>query len=232
MEYLSAIIALLAALIGIIGNTWAPDEKGIRRITITGWCVLGVAMTACIVSVVQAKQRQDELTLAQMNREQLTILGHVEINRALSYTEDAMFFLYAIYSSQDKRAGATLDWENRGFLLFLSSYPLTNTFMDGEQPWGQYLSNSLLRTHAGLTSAISIYGPYLDAKTIMAVENVRSCEMFHLLLESNRAYSVQSDAKPQTRSFLSLDYYVPLAQAYKELRRLLPSERRDSGGGN
>jgi hypothetical protein len=223
MEYVSASIALFAALIGIIGNTWAPSAKGIRRITTTGWCVLVIASIACLVSVIQATQRQAELEHVERNREQLTTLARGEINRALFYTEDAVRLLYVDYSSHNKRAKA-FDWENPGFMLFLEKLPLTSTFMDGEQTWGHFVTAELLRTHAGLTSALNIYGPYLNAETIIAIENMRSCELFQLLLESDRLYPAPTAVMSQRSSLLSLDYYAPLASAYKELRRLIPPE--------
>jgi hypothetical protein len=224
MEYLSAIIALLAAFMGIIGNTWDRRAKGIHRVKRTGWCIIVIASIACIVSLIQTKRRQNELALAESNRAQLRTLAYHEINRALYYTEEALNDLYADYCFSDKQAKAERNWEDRGFNLFVNELPLTGTFLDGERTWGQYMSTQLLRTHAGLTSALNVYSPYLDGKVIIAVEDMRACEMFHVLLEADRSHTAQSAATPQRRSFLELAYYVPLASAYKKLRTVIPPE--------
>jgi hypothetical protein len=52
MSYLGQIIIFLAALIGIKGGTWNKNNKGFKKITITGWITSILALTGLIVAMI------------------------------------------------------------------------------------------------------------------------------------------------------------------------------------
>jgi hypothetical protein len=53
MEYVAAIIAVLATCVGVVGETRNKEERGIRKITKVGYVALALALAAFIVSAVQ-----------------------------------------------------------------------------------------------------------------------------------------------------------------------------------
>lgn len=51
MEYIGQIIVFLSALVAIKGETWNKDEKGINRITITGYLTIFFALLGLVISL-------------------------------------------------------------------------------------------------------------------------------------------------------------------------------------
>ncbi len=60
MEYISPLIALIATILGISGDTKNKDANGWRRITRVGYVSLLIAASACVLSIWQIRSARIE----------------------------------------------------------------------------------------------------------------------------------------------------------------------------
>ena len=60
-SYVALIVAFLMTVVGIVGNTWNANGKGLRRLTRTAWAVLFLAVAALVIGASQARQKDAEI---------------------------------------------------------------------------------------------------------------------------------------------------------------------------
>src|SRR5579864_7433284 len=60
-SYITLIVVFLTTLAGIVGHTWNSHRKGFRRLTLTGWTVLLLALAALVVGVIESHRKDVEL---------------------------------------------------------------------------------------------------------------------------------------------------------------------------
>lgn len=62
MEYLGQIIVFISALVAIKGGTWKEDERGLKKITITGYLTMFFAIIGLVVSIITTRNSTIEST--------------------------------------------------------------------------------------------------------------------------------------------------------------------------
>jgi hypothetical protein len=60
-DIITLLLTVGAAIIGIIGNTWDKDKKGIKKLTITGWISTVLALAGLILGIHQAVEKSEKL---------------------------------------------------------------------------------------------------------------------------------------------------------------------------
>ncbi|WP_326533090.1 hypothetical protein [Pseudorhodoferax sp.] len=237
MDYVTALLAFIATLIGIVGNTWSKDASGWARVTRTGWAVVVLGGCALAVSTVQNYEKSSQARSLEDNKTKLAALAQSQIRQALIYTEDAMRLLNSFYRYSKKKPMGDLgdtSWSDPEFHAFLAGMDLTkhdeqHSWLSDDETWGHFVSRQLGRTHSRLTSTLGIYAPYLDSEAVAATEALRTCELFQLLPEFNQVYpngkAVSLGGSPISVSFpsKSLPEFVV---AYRALRAYLKESEK------
>ncbi|WP_428071060.1 hypothetical protein [Chryseobacterium gambrini] len=204
MDYLAPILTFLAALVGIVGDTFDKRKKGLRKIKITGWIVIIVATLGLFISTLETKSKIQEIEDTNITKTKLNTIALQQINQSLLYTEDVFNVLYAKYSYDYKIKQAKANWSDKNFISYLSNLNLlsTNTggfLLEGES-WGHFISRQLQRTNNRLTNTLAIYAPYLSRDEILAIEELRQCNLFQFLPEYNQIYSDSKEVEKQLTS--------------------------------
>ncbi|SIR07888.1 hypothetical protein [Marinobacterium stanieri] len=60
MSYLLIVLALLATVVGIRGDTWNHQRQGLRKVSITGWVAFALACSIAAFSIVKEYQENSE----------------------------------------------------------------------------------------------------------------------------------------------------------------------------
>jgi len=240
MDYAASLLAFIATLVGIVGNTWNKNAHGWARITRTGWSVIAIACSALLVSVLQSYEKSAEARSLEENKAKLASLAQAQIRQALIYTEDTMRVLNSYYRYAEHKPMGDLgdqSWSDTDFHKFLANMDLTrndptHSVLSDEETWGHFVSRQLTRTQARLTSTLSIYAPYLDSKTVAATEALRTCELFQFLPEFNQVYpngkAVSLGGTSISVSFPSR-FMPEFVAAYRALEKQLGPQKRSKG---
>lgn len=235
MDYIAASCALLAAIVGVVGNTWNRKSRGIRQITRTGWVVLTCAVVAFVVVVVQTHSRKNELQAALQTKEKYAVQAYSDIGRALEAIDHAFSALYTAYlleEGKEEFITNSLDWpsalswdqDRRGFLDYLSYLDITDSpgfgvaALDGES-WAHFLSRKLTRARTGLETVLIAYGPYMTQGDVLAVDSLRTCELLEYVPELEDIYR-----RREIEPFFPVIWTEELGKAYVSLQRRLPEQ--------
>jgi hypothetical protein len=104
-QYIAAVLALAAVVVGVRGNTWDDSKKGTRRLTRVGRWVLAVAVVSFSVSIVQTCVDQRRLAAQAASARTLETIAHEEIADAVGNLmfpfESAFNEVYHIYATDD-----------------------------------------------------------------------------------------------------------------------------------
>lgn len=197
MEYIAAIIAFVATLVGIVGDTYDKKAKGLARVTRTGWIVVGLAAVALSVSAIQIYQKSTAESALEENKRVLRLLAIEQLGQSLLYTADAFRLLNAKYKFDSHQlignVGAAA-WADKSFSDYISHMDLNagdgaQSFLADGETWGHFLSRQLTRTQTRLSTTLSIYAPYLDPETVARAEGLRTSAVFQFVPEFNQLYS-------------------------------------------
>ena len=92
MAYIAQVLAFLAAILAIRGGTWKDDNSGLKKITLTGWITLVIAIGALFTSIYIANGNEAEkkkLVISEMNKiEQLKSIE--EKSKAIEFSSNTM----------------------------------------------------------------------------------------------------------------------------------------------
>lgn len=88
-----------AALLGIVGNTWNPKRRGIRKLTMTGWIAVVLALAGLYSTIDQALESSRQRMAAQ----QIQTVALEEIDDVTMHLMES--FLVLIYDIGDPSLG-------------------------------------------------------------------------------------------------------------------------------
>ena len=86
MSYLGQIIIFLAALVSIRGCTWDSSQKGIKKVTVTGWLTVFLAFSGLIVSVIITYDNNKKAQI-ESQRLQETLKNTTSVKKKLQDTK-------------------------------------------------------------------------------------------------------------------------------------------------
>jgi hypothetical protein len=191
MKYLSAFVALAAALTGIIGDT----HNEAQGITALGWGAIVFAFLSCGAIVYQT--RRDRRALAWQERQKVAI-RQVANRQIVDAVEHLLVPFYVILHeiwNKDSRSGLVdlARTNDEQYLLeALSRSEIRAEFASmnlRESPdvyppsiWWQYFGEHASGGSRLLNDVAAKYGAYLDSRTLIALEALRGDEMVGLRL--------------------------------------------------
>jgi hypothetical protein len=238
MEFITAAVSLIVALVGIHGNTWNAKAKGWRRLTRTGWIIGVCALLAFGLAMAAAMVRMDEDARARQQRETVNKIAQMEICLAAANLKVAVDVLT---SSSTNRL--TADGSDLGFKFEELSAPSNIDALENLD----LLTSRQARPRAGDTRSLDIFvsafaKAFID-QTNMTLSKYSSFLERDLILKSTwlvnhnvvRRLAVTSEQVSQVRNVQGSKYpglWSHERDQYLEALRLLKEVFEMSGGLN
>lgn len=177
MEYVTALLAFIVALVGIHGKTWNSAANGWRRLTRTGWIVTGCALLTFMLAVVSAWLRSDEERLAREQRMMVNRIAEMEICLASGELKMAIDVLVAKAAGKSSRDGADVGFgfaelESKQTIDAIERLDLITPIIARERvgdtrPLAEFIS-AQTRSFASQTNmALAKYSAFLDRDLIL-----------------------------------------------------------------
>src|SRR5262245_10913488 len=179
MDYLAAVAAAIAGIVGSVGDTWNERRKGMRRLTATGWAVLMCALVALAVSIWQTRSTNAKLAATERTRERYREQAYSDICAALGSIDDAFIVPYfqslGVDSLHKTPRGRARSKSNKWWLLltpdshshffgFLATMKMTKSptfsLTLNRETYAHFMARKFRRAHRDLEILLTVYGPY------------------------------------------------------------------------
>lgn len=167
LSYIGHVVTLLGAAVGLVGNTWRPKARGIRKLTRTGWVAAFVMLAGFVVSSVSTYQ--------EVHRQQrLQQVASVELQRhwrALVYPFTLM--LWQVHGRSFGYDDDTLKLlADEATILAVSKINILGEAPHHAGLWPKVLSDSTKTGKAGLDNASFKFNFLLDQEIIDNIHRV------------------------------------------------------------
>lgn len=238
MEYLASILGSIIAIVGIVGHTWNPKKKGLKKLTITGRITLICTLIVLVYSIFLISMNRNKKEEESITRQKYNDLANYELYLALTSIDDAFqslygSFLLSIGNKKDSiKAFESYNWplscewndSTRQFLDYLSYINMLESpkiWYEGSdvlynETWAHYLNRKFKIAKANLELVNIAYVNYLSKEDIIAINQLRDCRLLSYVSELKDVY-YNKEIEPY---FPVLDT-PELCYCYKNLRNRL-----------
>ena len=176
MENILTIISLIALLVGIVGKTWDEKKKGLNRLTSTGRLTVTIGLIVCGISIFKNVQNQNEIDWQNEQKLKIRKIADKEIAIAIRHLTNPFQV-----SRFDTTASALFKkLSDTTFLAELGKINLktdSNNFYPHIYNW-EHFSEAADRGRLALNAVIDKYAIYMDAETILNIEEILNDEFF------------------------------------------------------
>lgn len=185
---------LVAAVVGIIGNTWNPKGKGLDKLTPLGRIALLSAITVAVLSIISSRENQREAALQQEQQHTIRQIAHSELARGVATLTSCLehahydidlglvrrsrplivdstraYYMPADTISFDIAFSRILDTV---FISDLGTLPVTPIREGNHNNASETLAEGAKRANDIFSSVLGIYAQYLDAETIIQLNSI------------------------------------------------------------
>ncbi len=189
LEYIPAIVAFLAVLMGISAfQKWDPTQVGLRHVTPLGWVTGGLGLAALGVSLWLTRNSQKESDHELRQRDQLRKIAHAEARLALREITYPFFTLFGDDSEEGALQLVPQHIQDPVKLTSVmridvrSNSPLDDGY--GSVPWDKLLKAQADRGASRLDRVMQIYAAYLEPEVLEPLSELRTSEFLVLRLQS------------------------------------------------
>lgn len=207
LSYFLLVVAFFMTLVGIVGKTWNPKTKGMRRLTPTGIAVLFLALTAFVIGVSEAHKKDAEIRdIARIRH----IANHQVldgVNYLLRHTLSEHVDTLSNKALLDRIENpANLDAIGRQCLVDPSGASTADGYggVGGsfDQPW-QLIAFDIDHGRQVLNDVIGKYGAFVEPNLILKINDVLADEFFVEKFSLNRSneYEIEIALTETKQSF-------------------------------
>jgi hypothetical protein len=211
MQYMAAVFAFVAVVVGITRNTWNQE---LQQPTQLGWVTIAIAAASLLVSVVLVYRDHKKLDW----RAKVKKVAEREMREALDHVLHPfgtlwMNMVYAPSSSKVGEMAKSLKFDERRFYrdaeylagklkeaAFLEAWEHFDLRRDPAHPpiypsftWAQFFTTASDRGNEKFESTVAKYSTYLEPEVLLQVHALQACEFFKMrlrelpvLLEANQ----------------------------------------------
>jgi hypothetical protein len=202
-KYLSAIIGLAAAVIGVIGGTSDAAAPGLQRITPLGWGAVAAAIVSFGIIIFETRRDRAEIRWQESQRARVVSAAHAELRLAIRHLSGLFLEVFGdewsefslvpkqVLSRNDRMRVAETDLRAPG--------PYSRG--DGIYPaWWQLFQDAASESAARIDRALQIYATYLDSECLALISDLRTSEFFAFrLLKLGEHIEMNKEAKGAIR---------------------------------
>lgn len=190
-KYFSALLALAAALTGIIGDTY----NDVQGVTPLGWGAIVVAFASCGLIVWETRRDRRALNWQELQKIEIRQVANRHIVDAVKHLLVPFYVILHEIWRKDSRSGlvdlARTD-DERYLVTALARPEIRAEFATMNlrvspsvyppSIWWQYFAEHAVGASRLLNDVAAKYGAYLDSQTLVALEALRADEMVALRL--------------------------------------------------
>jgi len=188
LEYLPALVAFLAVVMGISTNPkWDSTQTGLRHVTRFGWATVGVGIAALVASVIVTRKRQKDLERQTSQRDHLRRIAHADVWLALRQITWPFFSLFGDEANESDLQLVPPHIEDPSRLASVmkidirsKTHGLSGSTFDVS--WAEVLEENAARGAARIDRAMQIYAAYLEPEILEALSELQTSEFLVLRL--------------------------------------------------
>jgi len=174
IDYLGVFLVTLAAIIAVFGKTTDDTHKGIRHLTGRGWVAVFVTIGGALIQTAITHNNNEDKRNAAMQRDRIRQLALTD----LRYTLTSLIATFERLKPGNLGEGpykADLFWKEGAFKRFCELKPSdrVSSFTDSPR-WDDYVARRARDASDQFDRNLARYAQYLDAETIVLVEEVRN----------------------------------------------------------
>jgi hypothetical protein len=218
--FLAPVLAFGASIVAIIGNTWDAREKGLRRVTATGWAAIAIAVLGLGLSFLSAYdgiREQRARRQAAIDEIEIAWQGLVSPYRLLMWELDGY---------QSNPDIALLERVNNpDTLARLNEIDLWGEAPHYQGRWTENICGSAEHGYDELRRAQTIYVGIVDAELITRMKDVATDTMIQFMMTLQPC----GDWEPSTEYPLRLESITNFRELPRYLDALIALKREIEG---
>ena len=230
IETLSIVITFISLIIGIFGNTWNNQKRGLRKLTFTGWLTIFVGLSFCIIGILKNFQNQAEINWQENKKEKLKIIAYEELtvtidNLLIPFTEmyveaplrfDVEIDCQKFYDDENFRYSELL---SKKFISIIDTSYHKGNPETATSYWNKHFSVNAKRNQIKLNEIILKYSLYIDLETILQIDSLINSPFFtNMTGLEDRGIPVSFD---QLKSYGKNDNFIDRYYEYIKLLRTI-----------
>lgn len=192
LQYLSAIVALSAALIAITGKPkWDASQRGFRQLTPTGRLTAFLAVLAFFFTVSLTWRAQEVAKEQRTQRERVMRVAHTELRLAIRL---ALHPFYEVLESNQQTLDlvpSNLDMLDQNIRSKLGEVDLNEQFPYAigksswctRPRWGKVFEEAANRAYIEIDRVKQTYAAYLESYILVSLSNLQRDELLTRLRE-------------------------------------------------
>jgi|GEM_PF-6724114 len=180
-KYLSAIMSLAAAVIGVVGDTSNAKAAGLQRITPLGWGAVAAAVVGFGIIVLETRRDHAKIRWQESQRARIVSVAHAELRLALRSLSGLFLEIFGDeWSEFTLVPKQILNRESRSRIAQTDlRAPGPYSRGDGIHPaWWQLFQDAASECATRIDRALQIYATYLDSNCLALISDLRTSEFF------------------------------------------------------
>jgi hypothetical protein len=238
-EYSPALLALIAAMVAIVGQTWDPKAKGRRKLTLSGALALIVALSVFFLALQEMRNARTEAARVSQERSQLRSAAYEDLVRASDDLAKGFARIHNAWRPPVSSAdGATLgDLTRPAFVAYIATLDLMQTSescscLMPDQTWHDALTDDLIHGQEMIAVTLRSSGDTIDPVILQEARRLYN----HLLVKN--AIDVQKQLRRMPTSeresaivtiLIPEAEYVAFINAVVRFRRLVETNQLATG---
>lgn len=213
LDYLPAIIAMGAVILGVRGGTWDHRRRGWKRITKIGWLSLSIGFGACVVSLIRTTLADRELAWQERQKQEVRAIAEGELTESLQHLlfpfeilcneisddfKDVPPYQGSFYGGDPEFRRKWLT--NTAVMSHFDHYDLNHRppryYDDGT--WGYLFHKCATESLSSIERTLEKYSMYLDADVMTDLKRLEKHEFTELTLVLNMKAHLNPDENHQT----------------------------------
>lgn len=183
-EYINSIIAFIAVLLGVFGDTWNPKQKGLKKLLFLGWLSIIIGALALAYNLYQIYEDDKETELLKM--ETITSLES-PVSQVLTPLQNVL--IYTKQKFNDKNAYFIVgDNQRDTFVMYMKSEmvkSVIDTILLKRRPfrldsvsWLTYVQDRAAKANVEFSQILGTSDRYLDNQTKHAIRSLLNDPVF------------------------------------------------------
>lgn len=225
-EYFGILLAFIAVLASIFGDTWNKDNTGHKKLLPLGKFILILAICSFIYNLTQTYQARKE-------KEFMKIMATTSLKKPLikllTPLENLLFRANRSYNG--KSTYQIMDADKDTFFFYLNSKEFKESLIkikvkelrdrdDSTETWMRYIQTRTEEAKNGLESILTMYSKYLDNETVLIIYDVLNDNTLNRIIQFKPVNKV-GERDPFGFPYEESDFYEMMGIAY-------PSEQYSS----